>query len=53
MIWVAAYFAVAVFMWGAFMRACKDMPNTNFVMALIWPVAVLLVAGSLMVERDR
>lgn len=58
MIWLLGYAAIACLVWGLFIGADRDAenPTTNFVMALIWPVALLMVAGYCLgsaAERDQ
>lgn len=42
---ILSYAAIACLSWGFFIAAVKGSPVTNCVMAMIWPVAWLLIVG--------
>lgn len=55
MLWIVAYFAVAVVLWGSFIAIIpeRDMAGTNVLMALAWPLTALLVIGYLLAAGWR
>lgn len=54
-IWYVLYGAAAVFFWGLFVSVDenKESSGMNLIMALIWPVAVLAIAGYLIGHKPK